>query len=75
MKVIQVKVKPNARTSELLAQQDGTWLAAVKAPPVDGQANAEVIALCARHFQVPKRQVTIKGGASSRLKWVKIEGA
>jgi uncharacterized protein len=72
--VIKVKVKPNARTSELQVQDDGTWLACVKAPPADGLANAEMIALCAQKFQVPKRQVTIKSGAGSRFKRVEIEG-
>ncbi len=74
MRVIKVKVRPNARTSELQVQDDGTWLAWVKALPVAGQANAEVIALCARKFQVPKRQVALKSGTGSRFKRVQIGG-
>lgn len=70
---LQVKVKPNARVSELEQLEDGTWLARVKAPPVDGKANAELIALIARHFGVTKGQISVKSGASGRLKLIEIQ--
>ncbi len=69
---LQVKVKPNARQSALAEQADGTWLAQIKSPPVDGKANEELIALVARHFGVRKAQVVIKSGASGRMKLVSI---
>jgi len=72
MKTLRLKVKPGSRIEELAALDDGTWLARVKAPPVDGKANAAVIALVARHFGVRKSQVTIRSGASARLKLVQI---
>ncbi|MEQ1803104.1 MAG: DUF167 domain-containing protein [Gammaproteobacteria bacterium] len=68
-------MKPNARASHLEQLADGTWLATLKAPPVDGKANAELVALVARHFGQPKSRVTIKRGASGRLKVVTIAGA
>lgn len=73
MKTIQVKVKPKARVSALEELSDGSWLARVKAPPVDGKANIELVTLIARHFGVSKAQVSIKSGASGRLKLVRIE--
>jgi len=73
MRTIQLKVKPNARTAELTQQDDGTWLAKVKAPPVDGKANEAVIQLVAEHFGVRRAQVTIKSGASARLKLIQID--
>ena len=72
MKTIQVKVKPNARTSSL-DQADGEWLAQLKSPPVDGKANAELIALVADKFGCRKAQVKIKAGASGRIKLVRID--
>lgn len=72
MQTIRVKVKPNARSSELTLQDDGTWLAKLKAPPVDGKANEELIRLVAEHFGVRKAEVTIKSGAASRLKLLEI---
>ena len=71
--IIEVKVKPNARESRLTRQADGTWLAQLKSPPVDGKANAELIALVAKEFQCKKADVSIKTGASGRLKRVVIE--
>jgi uncharacterized protein (TIGR00251 family) len=72
--VIQVKVKPNARTSELQPGNGGVWLAQLKSPPVDGKANAELIALVAKHFGCRKADVTIKRGAAGRMKVVEIPG-
>ena len=72
MKVIQVKVKPNARVSRLDELGDGTWLAWLRSPPVDGKANEELITLVAKQFARHKSQITIKSGASSRRKHVQI---
>lgn len=74
MRTLKLKVKPGSREDSLTAQDDGTWLARVKAPPVDGKANAAVIALVAAHFGLRKAQVTIKSGASGRMKLVQLEG-
>jgi uncharacterized protein (TIGR00251 family) len=65
-------VKPNARVSELALQPDGTWLARLKSPPVDGRANAELLELVARHFGCRKAQVSIRAGAGGRRKRVRI---
>jgi uncharacterized protein len=72
MKTIQVKVKPNARVSTLEQLDSGSWLAQLKSPPVDGKANKELVALIARHFACPKSAVSIKSGASGRMKLVRI---
>ena len=72
-KVIQVKVKPNARVSLREEQGPGVWLAHLKSPPIDGKANEELIALVARQFACRKSAVTIKSGASGRMKLVRIE--
>jgi uncharacterized protein (TIGR00251 family) len=71
--IIQVKVKLNARVSALDEAADGSFVAHIKSPPIDGRANAELIELVARRFQCRKAAVSIKAGASSRTKWVEIE--
>lgn len=73
MKTIRVKVKPGSRTSGMEETTDGSWVARVKAPPVDGKANAELAALVAKRFGVRKAQVSIRSGASGRTKLVQIE--
>jgi len=67
-----VKVKPNARQSSLERREDGSWLAQLKSPPVDGKANAELIALLAREFGCAKSAVEIATGAGARVKRVRI---
>jgi uncharacterized protein len=73
MRRISVRVKPGARVSALTDRGDGTWLAQVKATPVDGKANDELRALVAREFGVRKSQVSIRSGASGRAKLVEID--
>jgi uncharacterized protein len=70
-RIIHIKVKPNARIS-LLEERDGGWQARLKAPPMDGRANAELVALVADHFGCSKAAVTIKSGGARRLKLVRI---
>jgi len=74
-RVLRIKVKPHARAASLVQQIDGSWLASVRAPQVDGKANAELVALVADHFGCPKRAVSIRAGASGRFKLVEIENA
>jgi uncharacterized protein (TIGR00251 family) len=71
--IIQVRVKPGARQSVLSQAEDGTWLAHVKSPPIEGKANDELIALVARHFGCRRSAVSIRSGASGRTKLVRIE--
>ena len=73
MRTLRIRVKPGSRREELLEQPDGSWLAHVKAPPVDGKANAALVALLAEHFGLRKAQVSIRSGASGRLKLVQLE--
>ena len=71
--MLQVRVKPNARTSSLRQVEDGSWLAQLKSAPVDGKANDELIALVAEHFHCRKAAVVIKSGISGRKKLVKVD--
>jgi uncharacterized protein YggU (UPF0235/DUF167 family) len=71
--IFQVKVKPRAKVSELTQAADGSWTAKLKSPPVDGAANEELIALVAARFNCRKADVTIKTGASGRIKLVSVD--
>jgi uncharacterized protein len=73
MRTIRLKVKPGARLEALTKLEDGSYVASVNAPPVDGKANAAVVALVAAHFDLPKARVRIKSGAAGRQKLVAIE--
>ena len=70
---IQVKVRPNSRLSALEQTAEGGWFAQIKAAPIDGKGNEELIALVADRFNCRKSAVSIKSGVSGRLKLVRIE--
>jgi len=46
----------------------------VAAPPVDGQANAALVALIAKRLGVTRGQVRIASGEGGRLKILEIDG-
>jgi uncharacterized protein (TIGR00251 family) len=70
---MRVSVKPNSRESSLERREDGTWVARLKSPPVDGKANAELIALVAARFGCRRADVTLKAGAAGRTKLLSVE--
>jgi len=70
---LRIKVKPNTQVSSLEQVLDGTWVARLKAPPIAGKANKELVALVAEHLGCRKSAVTIKAGAGGRMKLVEVE--
>ena len=72
--VVVVKATPRASKSEI-AGAEPEWLRVrLQAPPVDGKANAALVALFAKAFGLPKRSVEILTGETSRLKRIKLHG-
>ncbi len=65
---LSVKVKIRAKRARLEKQEDGSWLAHLSAPPVDGKANQQLITLVAKEFACHKKAIHIKSGAGSRHK-------
>lgn len=70
---IEVRVKPNAKISRFEKGGDGIWTARVSAPPVDGKANRELIAMVAKEFGVPRGAVEIRTGAGARTKRIRVD--
>src|SRR5262245_54665224 len=71
---VRVHVKPRARKSAILGIRAGALEVQVAAPPVDGEANAELVTTLARACRLPKASVSIVSGASTRSKIVRLEG-
>lgn len=70
---IFVTVKPNSRT-ERIVELDPTHLAvSVHAPARGGEANARLIEILAKHYNIPVRRVRIVAGFGSRKKIVVLE--
>ena len=72
--VIDVRVIPRAARSGVHGTRAGAVLVRLQAPPVDGAANAELLAVMAGALGVPQRSVSIVSGPQSRLKRVRVVG-
>ncbi len=72
--IFSVRVQPKSSKSEIVGEHDGALKIKLKAPPVDGAANAELIKTLAAFFNVPKSAVEILRGQTSKSKQVKIKG-
>jgi len=71
---ISLHIQPGAKR-EAVAGLFGTSLKiALNAPPVDGKANAALLRFLAGKLGVPKRQIELCSGASSRDKRVFVSG-
>ncbi len=69
-----VLVQPRASRAKLGPVHDGRIKVAVTSPPVDGEANAAVIELLAKHLGVAKGAVEVVAGQTSRRKTIRIAG-
>lgn len=71
--MLSVRVTPRASRDAIAAGEQ--WLAVrLRAPPVDGAANAALIVFLADRLAVPKRAISIVSGESARLKRVRVAG-
>jgi len=57
-----------------MGERDGAVLIRIAAPPVDGKANAALVAFVAKLLGVPKASVEIIRGETSRNKVIRVEG-
>jgi len=60
---------------EQLASGESVLKVRVRAPPMEGEANAALVKLLVRTLGVPARDVRLVAGLSARVKRVKIAGA
>lgn len=72
---LALHVQPRASRTELAGRHGDAVKLRIAAPPVDGAANEAVIAYLADLLDVPRRDITIAAGATSRRKTVLIQGA
>ena len=69
--IVNVRVVPRARVQKIVA--DGETLRVyTNAAPTDGEANAAVIKMLAKHFGVPKSCIIIIRGATSHDKVIEV---
>jgi len=72
---LTLHIQPGARKSELAGEYGEALKIRLAAPPVDGKANAALIAWLAQRFSVAKRDVVVLSGEKNRHKVVSISAA
>lgn len=72
--VFTVHVQPRASRCEICGPKDGELRLRLTSPPVDDAANKQCVELIAKTLGVAKSKVSIKSGAKSRHKVVRVEG-
>ena len=71
--ILQVRIQPRASKDQISGLLGDRMKIRITAPPVDGQANAHLIRFLAKEFGVPKSQVILLSGDSSRDKRLRIK--
>jgi uncharacterized protein (TIGR00251 family) len=70
--LLMLKLQPRASRDAFAEAQDGRLRVRITAPPVEGRANAHLLAWLARQFGVARSAVSIETGHASTLKRVRI---
>jgi uncharacterized protein (TIGR00251 family) len=71
---VHVRVIPRAKRTAVDGERAGAILIRLAAPPVDGAANDALVAFLAETLDLPRRDITIVTGMTSRDKRVQIAG-
>ncbi len=71
--IIEVKLKPKAKNSEILGFKNGVLQIRVKDPPIEGRANKALVRLLAKRLKIAKSCIKIKSGETSKIKKLIIE--
>lgn len=69
---IFVKTKPKSKEEKVQRIDENHFIVSVKAPPIEGKANQAVLNLLPDYFKLPKHQIQIISGHTSRQKIIEI---
>jgi uncharacterized protein len=72
--IVEVHVVPRASKTGISGVHDGRLKVSLTAPPVEGAANAELVAFLAKRLGRPRRDVELLRGETSRRKTLAIRG-
>ena len=72
---LTLHIQPGAKKTEVAGEHGDALKIRLAAPPVDGKANAALIAFVADRLGVAKSSVSLKSGQTSRRKVLEVTGA
>jgi len=71
---LRLHIQPGAKHTEVVGPHGEALKIRLAAPPVDGKANARLLAFLAKRLGVAKAAVSLLSGDSSRAKRIRIDG-
>ena len=71
---LKIKVEPRSSRSEVVGPYGEALKVKLTSPPVEGKANKELVEVLAKEFGIPKKDVEIISGQSSKNKTVRLIG-
>jgi uncharacterized protein (TIGR00251 family) len=71
---LRLRVQPRAPRTEIVGEHDGALRIRVAAPPVDGEANHELVRFIAKKLRIAPSRVSIVSGEAGRNKRIRIDG-
>jgi len=74
MAILRVHVVPNAKMDSVVGVHGGAIKIKLRAPAVDGKANAALIRFLAEQLKLPRDAIVLKRGQKSRGKTIQIHG-
>lgn len=71
---LEIRLQPRSRRDAVVGEREGAVLIALQAAPVDGAANAALVRFLAERLNRPRASITLVRGATSRTKWIALDG-
>lgn len=71
--ILEIKVVPSCRKQRIVRDKNGEVKCFLIAPPEKGKANKELIELLSKLLKIPKKELEIISGETTRIKRVSIQ--
>ncbi len=72
--LISIRVEPRSSRSEIVDVYGDGLKVKLKSPPREGRANKELIAVLSKGLDIPRKDIEIISGKTSKNKMVRLKG-
>jgi uncharacterized protein YggU (UPF0235/DUF167 family) len=69
---LTIVAKPKKKQEKIIKISSDSYAVSVKEPPVDGRANGAIIRSLSKYFSIPKSQIFLLSGHTSKIKVVEV---
>jgi uncharacterized protein (TIGR00251 family) len=73
MTILRVHVVPNAKSDSVVGEHGGAVKIKLRAPAVEGKANAALIRFLAEQLKLPRHAIVLERGHRARDKLIRID--